>query len=105
MFRQKLCLVLLLVVASPLALLAQQSGIVGTVTDSSGAVLTGVSVAARNVNTGETRQATSNDVGQFAIPNLQAGVYEVSGEKLLLKGRSVPPRAAQSPAYRTGGAA
>ena len=81
MFRQKLCLVLVLVIASPLALLAQQSGIVGTVTDSSGAVLTGVSVAAKNVNTGETRQATSNDVGQFAIPNLQAGVYEVSGEK------------------------
>ena len=41
MFRQKLCLVLLLVVASPLALLAQQSGIVGTVTDSSGACLPG----------------------------------------------------------------
>ncbi len=44
-------------------------------------VLTGVSVAAKNVNTGETRLATSNDVGQFAIPNLQAGVYEVSAEK------------------------
>ena len=81
MLRQKLCLVLLLVIASPLVLLAQQSGIVGTVTDSSGAVLTGVSVAARNVNTGETRQATSNDVGQFAMPNLQVGVYEVSAEK------------------------
>ncbi len=81
MFSRRLCLVLLLVVLSPLAVLAQQSGIVGTVTDSSGAVLTGVSVAAKNVNTGETRQATSNDVGQFAIPNLQAGVYEVSAEK------------------------
>ena len=81
MLRQKLCLVLLLMVASPLALLAQQSGIVGTVTDSSGAVLTGVSVAAKNINTGETRQATSNDVGHFTIPNLQAGVYEVSAEK------------------------
>ena len=36
-------------------------------------MLTGVSVAAKNVNTGETRQATSNDVGQFAMPNLQVG--------------------------------
>ena len=63
MFRQKLFSVLLLLVACPSALLAQQSGIVGTVTDSSGAVLAGVSVTAKNVNTGETRQATSNDVG------------------------------------------
>ena len=81
MFHQRLCLLLLSVVASPLTLLAQQSGIVGTVTDSSGAMVTGVSVVARNINTGETRQATSNEVGQFTIPNLQAGVYEVSAQK------------------------
>ncbi|MGH9545208.1 MAG: carboxypeptidase regulatory-like domain-containing protein [Terriglobales bacterium] len=81
MFLQKLYLVLLLVLVSPLALLAQQSGIVGTVTDSSGAMLPGASVVAKNINTGETRQATSNAVGQFAIPNLQAGVYEVTAEK------------------------
>src|SRR5216683_4337076 len=81
MFQQKLFSVLLLVVAFPLALLAEQSGIVGTVTDSSGAVLGGVAVTARNVNTGEARQTTSSDVGQFAMPNLQVGTYTVSGEK------------------------
>ena len=81
MFRQKLFSVLFLLVACPSALLAQQSGIVGTVTDSSGAVLAGVSVNAKNVNTGETRQATSNDVGEYAIPNLKIGTYQVSAER------------------------
>src|SRR5258708_1412776 len=81
MLRHKLCLVLLLVVGCPLAVLAQQSGVVGTVTDSSGAVLAGVVVTAKNVNTGETRQVTSNDVGQFTMPNLQVGTYVVSAEK------------------------
>jgi len=81
MLRHKLCLVLLLVVGWPLAVLAQQSGMVGTVTDSSGAVLAGVVVTAKNVNTGETRQVTSNGVGQFTMPNLQVGTYVVSAEK------------------------
>ena len=81
MFRQRLFSVLLLVVAFPLALVAQQSGIVGTVTDSSGAVLAGVAVTAKNVNTGEARETTSNDVGQFTMPNLQVGTYTVSAEK------------------------
>jgi hypothetical protein len=81
MLRRKLCLVLLLVVGCSLAVLAQQSGIVGTVTDSSGAVLAGVAVTAKNVNTGEARLATSSEVGQFTMPNLQVGTYMVSAEK------------------------
>lgn len=81
MLRQKLCVVLLLAVGCPLAVQAQQSGIVGTVRDSSGAVLTGVAVTSKNVNTGETRQAISNAIGEFAIPNLQVGTYMVSAEK------------------------
>jgi Carboxypeptidase regulatory-like domain len=74
-------LVLWLVLAWPFTALAQQSVIVGTVTDSTGAVLIGTNVTAKNVNTGEIRQASSNDVGQYAIPNLRAGTYEVSAER------------------------
>src|SRR5690349_17934864 len=81
MLRHKLRLALWLVICCPLAVLAQQSAIVGTITDSSGAVLAVVAVTARNVNTGEARQTTSNDVGQFTIPNLQVGTYTVSAEK------------------------
>src|SRR3954470_12366805 len=77
---EALCLVFLVVLAS-IGVQAQESGIVGTVTDSSGAVLVGASVTARNVNTGEERQATTSSVGQFAVPNLQPGTYQVTGTK------------------------
>ncbi len=80
MLARKLTLMLFLTVC-PLALWALQSGIVGTVTDSSGAVLAGATITARNVNTGETRQATSSESGQYAIPDLPIGTYEVSAEK------------------------
>jgi hypothetical protein len=73
-------LLFLLTLAWPVAALAQQSTLVGTVTDSTGAVLVGVRVTAKNVNTGETREANTNEVGQYVIPNLKAGVYEVSTE-------------------------
>jgi hypothetical protein len=63
------------------AVLGQESGIVGTVTDPSGAVLTGVNVTAKNVNTGETRQATTDGSGQYAIPSVKSGTYDVSAEK------------------------
>src|SRR5438093_4681943 len=74
------CLMLWLAFAWPLAALAQQSTLVGTVTDSTGAVLVGVNITAKNVNTDETRQASSNEVGKYVIPNLKAGVYQVIGE-------------------------
>jgi hypothetical protein len=74
------CLLWLILIASITAL-AQESGIVGTVTDSSGAVLGGVAVTVKNVNTGEERKVTTNEVGQYAVPNVQAGKYQVSGAK------------------------
>src|ERR1700710_1993881 len=79
--RLQLSCLLLMVLLAPIAALAEESGIVGTVTDPSGAVLVGVTVTAKNVNTGETKQVTSSDVGQYTIPNLQAGTYQVSGSK------------------------
>ena len=60
---------------------AQQSGLVGTVRDSSGAVVPGARVSSKNMSTGESRSAVSNDVGQYTIPALPAGGYELSAEK------------------------
>src|SRR5579885_640140 len=74
------CLLVFLLAAAS-AMFGQESGIVGTVTDSSGAVLVGANVSARNVNTGEVRQAISNDAGQYAIPSLRAGRYQVTASK------------------------
>ena len=81
MRRHSLFSLLLLVFGGPLLASAQQSGIVGTVADPSGAVPPAVTVAARNVNTGESRTATTGAVGEYAIPNLKIGTYEVSAEK------------------------
>lgn len=73
--------VLALLLIFNLPVLAQQSGVVGTVKDSSGAVLSGASVTVKNINTGEERKATSNDVGQYAVPNLKVGMYDIVAEK------------------------
>lgn len=101
MLRQKFCLLLLLVLACPLTVLAQQSGIVGTITDSSGAVLTGVTITVKNVNTGETRQATSDSIGQYALPSLKSGTYEVSAEKQGFQRKNVDQLTLEVQAVRT----
>jgi hypothetical protein len=60
---------------------AAQSGtgsISGRVIDESKGVLPGARLVILNTETGMTREVTSNDSGQFIVPNLQAGVYEVT---------------------------
>ena len=47
----------------------------GVVVDSSGAVLPGVDVEVRNVDTNISQQASSNQVGDFTIPYLNPGRY------------------------------
>jgi hypothetical protein len=58
---------------------AQVTGatLTGTVTDPSGAVVTGAQVAAKNSATGDTRQVTTDSAGLFNMPNLTPGSYEV----------------------------
>ena len=53
----------------------------GTVTDASGAVVVGAKVTVKNLSTGATREATTSDIGQFSIAQLEIGSYEVSIEK------------------------
>jgi outer membrane receptor protein involved in Fe transport len=55
--------------------------ILGTVTDSSGAAVVGAKVTARNVDTGIERTTTTNESGEFNIPELQIGAYKVTVEK------------------------
>lgn len=58
---------------------AQTSGtITGTVTDPSKAVMPGVKVTAVLKGLGETREATTNNVGQFTFPFLAPGAYELT---------------------------
>jgi hypothetical protein len=52
----------------------------GTVMDSTGAVLPGVSVTITNLATGFTRQTKSGDDGTYVVPNLPLGTYSVLAE-------------------------
>jgi hypothetical protein len=52
----------------------------GTVSDSSGAVLPGVTVTITNTNTKDTRSAATNDRGGFTFPSLFPGTYELKAE-------------------------
>jgi Carboxypeptidase regulatory-like domain/TonB dependent receptor len=52
--------------------------ITGTVSDASGAVVPGVTVEAKNVGTGNVYQAGSSETGNFTLPQLPVGTYELS---------------------------
>jgi len=56
---------------------AQEAEIVGTVTDASGGAIPGVSIAATNTVTGLVRTTLSNDVGQYSLPSLRIGRYNI----------------------------
>lgn len=72
---------LAVLMAFPLASIASAqvtaATIVGTITDSSGAALPGVTVTARNVDTGFTRTVPSNEVGAYRLEFLPIGRYSV----------------------------
>src|SRR4030095_13806941 len=51
--------------------------IVGTVSDASGAVLPGVEIVVRNPDTGFVRTVVTEESGNYNVPLLQPGTYEV----------------------------
>src|SRR5438445_11824369 len=53
------------------------ASISGTVKDQTGGVLPGVDVVAKNLDTGLTRSAITNDQGLFTVTGLPPGRYEV----------------------------
>ncbi len=54
------------------------STILGSVVDSSGAVIPEAQITVRNTETGLVTKATTNSKGTFSVPELQAGVYDVT---------------------------
>jgi hypothetical protein len=50
----------------------------GTVTDPTGAVITGAQVNAKNTQTGFVRQSTTTDAGFYSLTELPVGVYEIT---------------------------
>jgi outer membrane receptor protein involved in Fe transport len=80
-----------LLIASALILFAQsdRGTITGTITDPAGAVIASAGVVARNIETGATYPVEASATGNYTIPQLPAGTYELSvsvpGFKRLLR--------------------
>lgn len=58
------------------------ASITGTVADTSGAVLPGARVTVKNLETGLTRAVEVDASGNYTIPSLPVGAYELTAEKL-----------------------
>jgi hypothetical protein len=84
-------MVVLLVLAGVSPVLAQsdRGAITGRVTDQNGAVVTNAKVTAANAETNEVREVTTNDEGNFTIPQLQASTYTLKVEAPGFKTASV----------------
>lgn len=52
----------------------------GSVVDTSGQVIVGARITLRNEATGDTRQASSNETGDFVFPTLVPGTYAIKAE-------------------------
>ena len=60
---------------------AQNTGtITGTVKDASGAIMPGATITAKHVETGLTRTAQTDSSGNYTIPSVPIGAYEVTAE-------------------------
>ncbi len=75
-------LVLVLSAATTATVGAQMptGSIVGTVLDEQKAAMPGVTIAARNTNTGLMRRTTSGSTGSYRLEALPAGTYDVTAE-------------------------
>src|SRR5215469_793280 len=76
--RWLVAILLLVFAGSGLAQLTGKGAITGTVTDPSGAVIPGASVAATNKDTGITTSTVSTGTGSFTFANLDPGIYAVT---------------------------
>jgi len=76
--RLRVVLLLSLLVASVAAAQTFRGTILGTVTDTSGAVVAGAKVTARNTNTGLERTTQTSADGSYSIPELPLGTYSVT---------------------------
>jgi hypothetical protein len=69
---------LMLVCSAGLPAQEFRATISGTVTDSSGAVVPGASIEAREVSTGTISRTTSDNAGQYVVPYLLPGEYALT---------------------------
>lgn len=73
-------LVVLLACVSPIVAQNDRGAITGRVKDQAGALVANAKVSATNVGTNEVRETSSNDEGNFTIPQLPAASYNLKVE-------------------------
>jgi hypothetical protein len=73
-------LLLTLGLAAPAVAQGERGVIGGTVADAQGGVLPGVTITARNINTGFTQSAVTEADGQYRFGALPLGTYEIKAE-------------------------
>lgn len=81
MRRAMVCVLIHLVFVGVLSAQSNRATITGTVTDSSGAVVAGVEVTAKNLGTNVLSSTVSNTDGIYSIPNLFPGTYSLAFKK------------------------
>jgi len=59
--------------------------VLGTVRDSQGAVIADAQVSIKNIGTGVVWSATTNDLGQYYVPNVAVGSYQVTASRTSFK--------------------
>ncbi len=85
-----LCMVVVITSATLAYAQSSTSSLTGTVTDTSGAVIPGAEVTAKNNDNGTVYTAVSNDKGVFQIPAIQVGSYTVTVSLMGFKTFAVP---------------
>src|SRR5260370_2933633 len=74
--------ILILLIALALPLSAQNfAEVTGAVFDATGAVMAGAEVTAVSTSTNQVRRATTNETGNYSLPYLVPGVYDVRVER------------------------
>src|SRR5258708_13685951 len=72
-------LILLMALALPLG--AQNfAEITGAVSDATGAMMAGAAVTAMSASTNQVRRAATNETGNYSLPYLVPGTYDVRAE-------------------------
>jgi Carboxypeptidase regulatory-like domain len=65
---------------SVLAAQGVRATIVGRVTDDTGAVIPGATITITNIGTNESRSVIVNDSGDYSVPQLAPGQYNLTAE-------------------------
>ena len=79
--RALLCVFVLTLVAAPAWAQFETGNVVGTIKDSTGAVVPGAKVTLTNTQTGVTSERTSDANGNYEFFTVRPGTYVITGEK------------------------